>query len=176
MGFFTVREHTEFDKSPATQPRVQPRLPGRVQEKGRNSVRDDSSPRQRPADTDLAGHFGSLLQRAAATSLREIDDLISLLRRRRETLLSESARMQSEILEYTKLNQTTLQSAKVVTERLAFFNKTPDVPGMGESQVANISNHDALESGSKEFAHHGGDQEGTFRQAEKGEIPTLETS
>jgi hypothetical protein len=128
MGFFLARERTELGKSPHTQLRVQ----GRVQERVRNSVRDDFAPRRRLADNDVAGHVGSLVQRTAATSLREIDDLILELRKLREELLSESARMQSEIIEYAKLSQSTIQSAKIVTERLANFNKVSEVSPVRE--------------------------------------------
>jgi hypothetical protein len=108
--------------------------------------------------------------------LREIDELILELRKRREILLRESARMQSEILEYAKLSQSTIQSTKIVTERLANFNKVSEVSPVTESQVENISNEEGRESGFEEFAERSGDQEAIFGQAEAKEIPDSPTS
>jgi hypothetical protein len=144
MGFFTARERTELGKSLETEMRV----PGRVQEKVRKPVRDDFAPRRRPAENDLASHVGSLLQREASTSLREIDDLIDELRRRRAKLLSESARVQSEIIEYAKLSQSTMQSTKIVADSLAHFNKVPGAFSMRESHVEDIPSEEDRESGS----------------------------
>jgi hypothetical protein len=180
MGFFSARERTELGKLPQTQLRVQGRVQERVQERAqervRNSVRDDFAPRRRPADNDVAGHVGLLVQRTAATSLREIDDLILELRKRREELLSEGARMQSEIIEYAKLSQSTIQSTKIVTERLANFNKVSDVSPVREPEVENISSEEGRESGCEEFAHRSGDQETIFSQAQAKEIPDSPTS
>jgi hypothetical protein len=184
MGFFSARERTELGKSPQlpqpqlrAQGRVQERVQERAKERVRNSVRDDFASRRRPpADDDVAGHVGSLVQRTAATSLREIDELILELRKRREILLRESARMQSEILEYAKLSQSTIQSTKIVTERLANFNKVSEVSPVTESQVENISNEEGRESGFEEFAERSGDQEAIFGQAEAKEIPDSPTS
>jgi hypothetical protein len=176
MGFFSARERTELGKSPQPQLRVQGRVQERVQERIRNSVRDDLAPRRRTADNDVAGYVGSLVQRTAATSLREIDDLILEIRKRREVLLSESARMQSEIIEYARLSQSTIQSTKIVTERLANFNKVSEVSPVTEYQVESISNEEGRESGFEEFPARSGDQETIFTQAEPKEIPDSPTS
>jgi hypothetical protein len=175
MGFFSTRERTELGKSPQPQLRVQGRGQERV-ERVRNSIRDDFAPRRRPADNDVAGHVGSLVQRTAATSLREIDDLIHELRKRREVLLSESARMQSEIIEYARLSQSTIQSTKIVTERLANFNKVSEVSPVTEPQVENISNGESRESGFEEFAERSGDQETIFSRVEAKDILDSPTS
>ena len=89
MVFFTGR--SELGTSPQTRLRTQ----GSAQEQVRKSARDDFATRQRPADNDLAGYAVPPLQQAIAISLREIDGLIVELRRRREELLGETARMQS---------------------------------------------------------------------------------
>jgi hypothetical protein len=102
MGFFTARERAELGRS----------VEIGVEGKGGESVRHDFAPRQRPREDDAAGHLGSLMQRVAKTALQEIDDLIAELRRRRERLLSESARVQREIIEYAKLSQSAVQSTK----------------------------------------------------------------
>jgi hypothetical protein len=78
------------------------------------------------------------MQRATAASLREIDDLIVELRRRREELLSESTRVQKEIFEYAKLNQSTIDSTKMITERLACFNRPANVNPARASSAAPV--------------------------------------
>jgi hypothetical protein len=168
MGFFTARERTELGKSRQTQLRVQ----GRAQEQVRNSVRDDFVARRRLPDNDLAGHVGSPFERATATSLREIDDLIVELRRRREELVSESAHLQSKVIEYAKLNQATIQSTEIITERLANLNKARDVNPMMEPNVENTSNGDDRGSRSEEY----GNPETIFSQAKAKEISDDPTS
>jgi hypothetical protein len=124
MGFFTSRERGELGKS------AEPRLHGGERE----VVRHDFAPRprRRPAEPDLSGHVGTLMQRVADSSLQDIDDLIARLQRRREQLLKESERVQREVIEYAKLSQTTMQSTKIISESLAHFNKVPDAPRMSE--------------------------------------------
>jgi hypothetical protein len=136
MAFFTGR--SELGKSPQTRLRTQ----GSAQEQVRKLVRDDFPTRQRPADNDLAGYVVPPLQQAVATSLREIDCLIVELRRRREELLGETARMQSEIFEYARLNQSTIDSTKIITKRLANFNKAPDADSIREPTVENSNQED----------------------------------
>jgi hypothetical protein len=136
MAFFTGR--SELDKSPQTRLRTQ----GSAQEQVRKLVLHDFPTRQRPADNDLAGYVVPPLQQAVATSLREIDGLIVELRRRREELLGETARMQSEIVEYARLNQSTIDSTKIITERLANFNKAPDADSIREPTVENSNQED----------------------------------
>ena len=163
MGFFTARERTELGKSPQTGLRVQ----GRAQEQVRNLVRDDLAARRRPADNlDVAGDVVSPLQRAIATSLREIEDVIVELRRQREELLSESARMQREISDYAKLNQSTIQSTKMITERLANLRNPPNADPMREPSVENTSSQKNSESCCEEFAQSNGNRETIFSQAE----------
>jgi hypothetical protein len=144
MAFFTGR--SELGKSPQARLRTQ----GSTQEQVRKLVRDDFPTRQRPADNDLAGYVVPPLQQAVATSLREIDGLIVELRRRREELLGETASMQSEIFEYAKLNQSTIDSTKIITERLANFNKAPDADSIRELTVENTSNQEDRESSQTE--------------------------
>ena len=140
MPFFTG--HSELGKSPQTRLRTQ----GSTQEQVRKLVRDDFATRQRPADIDLADYVVPSLQQAIAISLREIDGLIVELRRRREELLGETARMQSEIIEYARLNQSTTESTKIITERLANFNKVPIADPIKEPAVRNSNQEDRKSS------------------------------
>jgi hypothetical protein len=167
MVFFTARERTEA-RSQETQLRVQP--------KARTSVPDDFYQPRRPADNDLAGRFGSLLEQAGSTSLREIDNLIDELRSRRENLLSESTRLQSAIVEYAKSTQLTLESTRSVTESLAFLHKVPDVPKKRARETESTPNAQDRESSSEESTEYGSGPEATFTQAEDKVVPGTPTS
>jgi hypothetical protein len=166
MVFFTARERAEA-RSQETQLRAQTR----VQPKVRTSVPDDFYQPRRPVDNDIAGNVGSLLERASATSLREIDDLIAELRSRREKLLSESTRLQSAIVEFAKSTQLNLESTKSVTESLAFLHKVSDVPKKRARETDCAPNAQYRESSSEETTEYGTGPEATFTQAEDKEVP-----
>ena len=70
------------------------------------------------------------------------------LGRRREKLLSESARVQREIIEYAKLSQSAMQSTKIISQRLSSLNKFPD------ASVKDISNEKQSESGTEASAQY----------------------
>jgi hypothetical protein len=59
-----------------------------------------------------ASNINSVLQRASATSVREIDKLITELQVLRDRLHSEAARVQREIVQYSNLTEAALQSTK----------------------------------------------------------------
>jgi hypothetical protein len=63
-------------------------------------------------ETAIVGREGALLQRATGTSVQEIENLITELQTLRDTLQSEAARVQREIVEYTTLSQGGLASRK----------------------------------------------------------------
>jgi hypothetical protein len=67
--------------------------------------------------------------------LQEIDKLITELQTLRDTLHSEGARVQREIVQYSTLTRTTLESTKIIAESLTQFKKTPDAPALPESGV-----------------------------------------
>jgi hypothetical protein len=97
---------------------------------------------ERPADNNLGGHVRSVMRQVTESSLQEIDDLIVALRRRREELLSESAHVQRAVIEYAKLSQSTMQSARIITESLSHLIRVP-VPSHkseSESHVGGVSN------------------------------------
>jgi hypothetical protein len=161
MGFFTTRERSELGKSAEI----------RVQGQVRELVRRDFAPRRRPADSDLAGHVGSLMERVAEASLQEIDDLIAELRRRREQLLGESARVQRAIIEYAQLSQSTMQSTKIITESLAYWNKVPDAPGVSEPPVEHRASEEPRDGAAEAFAQ-ATEEHGLFAdQAEATAVP-----
>jgi hypothetical protein len=142
MGFFTPRERAELGES------LEPKMPRKIREQ---PIRRDFAPRRtprthEPAGQSVASQIGAVMQRVSDSSLQEIDDLIAALKRRREKLLSETARMQREIIEYAKLNQSTMQSAKVITESLGYLKGIPDAPQVAELDVEEVSDEDRGES------------------------------
>jgi hypothetical protein len=148
MSFFTTRERAELGKSAEI----------KTERKVRDVVRNEFAPRrrpdsdppgyvgsvrqQRPADNDLEGHIGSVMQKVTKSSLQEIDDVIVALRRRREELIRESAHVQRAVIEYAKLSQSTMQSARIITESLSHLNRIPAPPHKSESEchVGDVSN------------------------------------
>jgi hypothetical protein len=93
----------------------------------------------------------------AKTPLDEIDELIAELSRRREKLLSESARIQRDIVQLQAFSQSAVQSTKISTRHLAHFKigtqrlshlkKIADAPAMSGLHVESISNEEHCESG-----------------------------
>ena len=160
MSFFTTRERAELGKSAEI----------RTERNVRDVVRNEFAPRrrpdndlpghvgsvrqQRPADNDRAGQIGSVMQKVSQSSLQEIDDLIVVLRRRREELISESAHVQRAVIEYAKLSQSTMQSARIITESLSHLNRIPAPPHKSESEchVGDVSNEQHRDSGSSALA------------------------
>jgi hypothetical protein len=143
MSFFTTRE---LGKSAE-----KIRAEGKVRE----VVRSEFAPRRRRADNPFAGHVDSVMQQMAASSLQEIDDLIVVLQRRREKLLNESARVHRAVIEYAKLSQSTMQSARIITESLSHLNKVPAPSHKSECHVGDVSNEEHCDSGGAAFAQHG---------------------
>ncbi len=134
MGFFTTRERAALGKSSEL------RGQGEVRELVRH---DFVPPRRRPSERerDLTGHVGTLMKRMAEDTLREVDDLIAKLKRRREQLLAESERVQRQIVEYAQMSQSTMQSTKIISESLASF-KVPDAPRMSEPHADDMSSEE----------------------------------
>jgi predicted ATP-dependent Lon-type protease len=74
----------------------------------------------------VASNINSLLRRVTATSVQEIDKLITELESSRDMLQSEATRAQREITQYSTLSQAALQSTKIITESLTQLKKVPD--------------------------------------------------
>jgi hypothetical protein len=77
-----------------------------------------------------AGNINSVLQRASATTIHEIDKLIAELEALRDKLHSEGARVQREIIQYATFTQATLQSTKIIAESLMQWQQAPTAPTM----------------------------------------------
>jgi hypothetical protein len=101
---------------------------GEIREFVRREVVTNSG-RQPENESELvASNINSLLQRVTATSVQEIDKLITELESSRDMLQSEAARVQREIVQYSTLSQAALQSTKIITESLSQLKKVPDAP------------------------------------------------
>ena len=83
--------------------------------------RDVATSFRRQAESEsemVASNINAVLQRATGTSVQEIENVITELQTLRDTLQSEAARVQREIVEYTTLSQGALQSTKIIAESL----------------------------------------------------------
>src|SRR5262245_4950251 len=80
----------------------------------------------------VASNINSVLQRVTATSVQEIDQLITELEASRDMLQSEAARVQREIVQYSTLSQAALQSTKIITESLTQWKKIPKAPTLSD--------------------------------------------
>jgi hypothetical protein len=103
--------------------------------------RDVVTNRERHPDneSEMASSINSVLHRAATTSVQEIDKLITELQTLSDTLHSERARVQREIVQYSTLTRAALQSTKTIAESLTQFKKTPDalaLPDLKDQSVA----------------------------------------
>jgi len=96
-------------------------LPTAEVEAERRELSGDAATLQAPeAESEVvANSIGSLLQRVAGSSVRDIDQLIAELQAMRTSLESEGARVQREIIEYAHLSQSAMQTTKVIAENLA---------------------------------------------------------
>jgi len=138
---------------------------GRSQGKGREPTRRDVVLREPPTNYNAAGHASSLMHGVAKTSVDEIDELIAELRRRREKVLSESARIQREFVQLQAFSQSAIQSTKISTRHLAHFKigtqrlshlkKIADAPAISRPTVEDLANEEHREGGAQAWPKHG---------------------
>jgi hypothetical protein len=87
-----------------------------------NSIQRDITNLRRAPDNEselIATNLRAMLQRVSGASLSEIDRLMADLQSLREHLESEGARVHRELVEYAYLQQSSMQSTKVISEGLA---------------------------------------------------------
>jgi hypothetical protein len=104
-----------------------------IEEEIRNSVRGDrltdrftkSAPPGEGA-REMSETLGELLQKVGATSIAEIDKLISDLQAARSYLKAEGDRIQQEMTRYAHLSDTASASVKIITESLGQWRKGND--------------------------------------------------
>jgi hypothetical protein len=116
-----------FDTVESDQP-LDTEVDGEIREFVRREV--VTAPGRQPDNESemVASNVNSVLQRTTATSVKEIDKLITELQMLRDTLQSEAARVQSEIVEYATLSQAALHSTKVIAESLSQLKKDLPTP------------------------------------------------
>jgi hypothetical protein len=76
----------------------------------------------------VASNINSVLQRVTATSVQEIDQLITELQAMSDILNIEAERVQREIVQYSTFTQGALQSTKIIAESLQQWKRVPDAP------------------------------------------------
>jgi hypothetical protein len=136
MAFRKTRDTAEHDQPAET------KVEGEIRELVR---RDVVTSRERQPENEsemVASSINSLLERATTTSVQEIDKLITELQTLSDTLHSERARVQREIVQYSNLTRAALQSTKTTAESLTQFKKTPDapaVPDLEDQSVASVT-------------------------------------
>jgi len=112
MAFLKTRDTAEHDRPAET------KVEGEIREFVRRDVAT-SFRRQAESESEMiASNINAVLQRATGTSVQEIENVITELQTLRDTLQSEAARVQREIVEYTTLTQGALQSTKIIAESL----------------------------------------------------------
>jgi hypothetical protein len=93
----------------------------------------------RPFGSLPLSRINSVLQRATTASVQEINNLIMELQGLRDTLDSERARVQREIVQYSTLTRGALHSTKVIAGSLTQFKKAPETPSLSLADLRDRS-------------------------------------
>ena len=132
MAFRKTRDTAEHDQPAET------KVEGEIRELVRRDV-VTSRERQPENESEMASSINSVLQRASTTSVQEIDKLITELQTLSDTLHSERARVQREIVQYSNLTRAALQSTKTIAESLTQFKKTSDAPALPDLEDHSVA-------------------------------------
>jgi len=124
MAFRKMRNTVEDDQPAETE------VEGEIREFVRRDVVTNSGRAPENESERVATSINSVLQRATATSVQEIDRLITKMQTLRDTLHSEATRVQVEVFRYATLTQAALQSTKIIAESLTQLKKGPDAPAL----------------------------------------------
>jgi hypothetical protein len=125
MAFQKPRDTVEHEQPTETE------VEGEIREFVRGDVVTNLGHQPKDERERVASNINSVLQRVTATSVQEIDKLISELQALSETLHSEAARVQREIVQYSTLTQAALQSTKIIAESLTQLKKVPNASASG---------------------------------------------
>jgi hypothetical protein len=85
-----------------------------------------SGPSLQTESEAAANSIGLLLERVAGSSIDEIDRLTAELQVMRDMLQAEAARIEHQIMEYAHLNQSAMQTTKIIADHLASHRTAPD--------------------------------------------------
>jgi hypothetical protein len=119
MAFRKARDTVEHEQP------AEMEVEGEIREFVRRDVVTNLGRQPEDESERIGSNINSVLQRVSATSVQEIDRLISELETLRDRLHSEAARVQREIIEYASLTQGALQSTKIIAESLTQLKKVP---------------------------------------------------
>jgi hypothetical protein len=127
-----------FRKTPDTAEHDQPaqmEVEGEIREFVRRDVVTNRERQPESESEMVASSINSLLQRTTTASVQEIDKLITELQTLSDTLHSERARVQQEIVQYSTLTRAAMQSTKTIAESLTQFRKAPDAPALQDGYL-----------------------------------------
>jgi methyl-accepting chemotaxis protein len=116
-----------------------------IEEEIRNSARGDLTNRftkSAPGEgaREMSETIGELVQKLGATSIAEIEKLISDLQAARSYLKAEGDRIQQEMTRYAHLSDTASASVKIITESLGQWRNGNDTT---RGEVAGGTREDA---------------------------------
>jgi len=128
MTLLKTRNTAEHDRNQS----METEPVGEIREFVRRDVVSDPGHRPENESQLVAGNVNSLLQRTTATSVQEIDKLITELQTLSNMLHDESSRVQREIVQYSTFTQATLRSTKIIAESLEQWRKAPDTQTLSD--------------------------------------------
>ena len=93
--------------------------------------------------TETDAKIAPLIQQVAATSIAEIDRLITELQKAKNHLQSEGERVEREMVRYTKLTQMASFTAKIIVDAISQWHPTSNQrkPGASEVTAASTENN-----------------------------------
>src|SRR6516164_6693744 len=133
MAFRKMRNTVEDDQPAQTE------MEGEIREFVRRDVVTNRERQPENESEMAASSINSVLQRATTTSVQEIDKLITELQTLSDTLHSERARVQQEIVQYSILTRAALKSTKVIAESLTQFQRAPDAPALSDLEDHSVA-------------------------------------
>ena len=110
---------SEIDEAAAAAVNTTTEVEGEIREFVRRDVSSFRRQRQDNSGDAAVENISSLIQRVSASSVGEIDRVVTELNGVREMLRSEGERIQREITNYASLSQAAMASMKVITDSLA---------------------------------------------------------
>ena len=107
---------------------VEPLIMKSTEEKISNSVPGDRLTDRQPDEVgDVNQSIGELIDKVSATSIAEIEKLVSELQAVRNYLKVEGDRIQQEMARYAHLSDTASASVKIIAESLGQWRKVPPI-------------------------------------------------
>ena len=93
--------------------------------------------------TEINAEIVTLIQQVAATSIAEIDRLVTALQEVKSQLQSKGQQVEREMVRYTKLTQMASFTAKIILDTISQWHpaSNPQKPGAAEVMVASTENN-----------------------------------